>query len=336
MAEKTSRARVARRAFLCLSTVLASGLAAPALAQSAPAPESRKNVDEMGVDQVTGSFNWSLVEGDVGTGSKGIELIRFWGRSGWEDNWSGDLRVASNGVLTITFGNRSSVFVQVNGIWANSNDDGSKLMRGYDPSGGFISTYTSPEGTTITFKDIGLLAGTGGSELTIYSDSGGCSSANSIGCGVPVDITQPDGSGYSLTWDTPAQCQESNPDPWNVSENPIITCSGSYRLKDVRSKSSYAMKIKYQSEVQYTPSWHKRDSVKFFDLGQVYCDPSAQNCEGVASAGSIAYSYPNTNTVNVTDERAGTWVLTTNSSGQLDTRNNRDFGGAMIQFVGAG
>ncbi len=77
MAEKTSRARVARRAFLCLSTVLASGLAAPALAQSAPAPEQRRNTDAQGVDVVTGTFNPAIVEGDIGNASEGIKLVRY-------------------------------------------------------------------------------------------------------------------------------------------------------------------------------------------------------------------------------------------------------------------
>ena len=320
MIAKFSRARAVRRAALCLSTVLAAGIVFPALAQTAPAPERRKNVDELGVDEVTGAYNGAIVEGDVGTNGEGIKLIRHWGRAGFKDNWSGDLRITTTGVLTITFGDRSSVFVQVNnGAWANSNGDGSTLLRGYDPAGGHWTNYTAPDGTTVGFQDIGLLAGTGGAETTIFSDGQGCNSSNSLGCGVPTQISHPDGSGYILTWDTPSQCQEVQPDPWNVSENPIVTCNTSYRLKDVRSNSSYAMKIAYESGTQYTPPWHKRTSIKFFDLGQVYCDPNAANCDSVAAVNSVTYSAPNANTINVTDERNGTWVLTTNAAGLLSS-----------------
>ncbi len=319
MPNLTSRARAARRAALCLSTVLAAGIVFPAFAQTAPAPEQRRNTDQHGVDVVTGTFNPVIVEGDIGNSSEGIKLVRYWGQAGFKDNWSGELRLTGSPgaqTATITFGTISAKFTQTGGTWVNAKADGATLT--VTPiTGGTQYTYRAADGTSISYVSATALTGLGHDPLvfTIQMASTDCNSANAADCALPTQMLDPDGSRYTLTWDVPAQCT------YDAELNP--TCNLAYRLKDVRSKASYAMKVKYQSNSWPAGSpaphtnWPKRSGAKFYDLGQVYCDPNALNCDSVASVNSVTYSNPTASTTNITDERNGTWVLTTNTSGQL-------------------
>ena len=320
-----SRARAVRRAALYLSTVLASGLAFPALAQTAPTPEQRRNSNEQGVDVVSGTFNPAIVEGDVGNGSEGIKLVRYWGQAGFRDNWSGDLRLTGSPgsqTATITFGNISAKFTQSGSSWTNTKGDGATLTTAALPFGtGTAYTYRANDGTTITYQSVTGLTGltVDPSLYTIQMASTSCNTANATDCALPIQMLDPDGARYTLKWDVPAQCE------YDAELNPV-SCNVAYRLFDVRSKSSYAMKVKYQSNSwpQGSPApdtnWPKRGNVKFFDLGQVYCDPNAANCDSVAAVNSVTYSNPSANVVNVTDERNGTWVLTLGTGGLTGIR----------------
>lgn len=130
--------------------------------------------------------------------------------------------------------------------------DGATLVATPIPGGGGTQyVYRAADGSTITYKSVSGLTGLGHdpSAYTIQMASTFCNSGNATDCALPVQMIDPDGSSYTLTWHVPTQCYDAtNPDPWNVSENPgELVCSIAYRLTDVRSKSSYAMKIKYQS-----------------------------------------------------------------------------------------
>jgi RHS repeat-associated protein len=314
MPRSISRARVVRRAALCLSTVLASGFAVPAMAQSAPAPEQRRNADELGVDVVTGTYNPVIVEGDVGNGSEGIELVRYWGQAGYKDNWSGSIQIAGSAgsrVATITFGNVSEKFNEAGGSWVNTKANGATLTSA-DTGNGYQVTYRTSDGTTHLYHDATVMLGFQPQSMLVAG--AGCTATvqpfgTSDNCAFPVSIAEPDGSSYSLGWDTGTQCsydQELN-----------ATCSVGVRLRDVRSKSAYAMKIKYATNAYPNGLWTRRTNVKFFDLGQVYCDFSAANCDSVTAVNSVTYSNPSANTTQITDERNGNWLMTTNSLGRL-------------------
>lgn len=74
---------------LLLSTILVSGLAAPAFAQSAPAPEPYRANDEHGVDLATGTFNMEFTQGSIGPSDGGVAVKYYLGKGGTQDNWSG-------------------------------------------------------------------------------------------------------------------------------------------------------------------------------------------------------------------------------------------------------
>lgn len=321
MIANSKRACAARRLALCLSTILATGIAFPALAQNAPAPEQRRNVDERGVDVVTGTYNPVLVEGEVGNASEGIKLVRYWGQAGFKDNWSGDLRITGapgSQIATIIFGSISAKFTQSGANWINTKADGDTLTSA-SGAAGTIFTYTSSNGTKIIYEDIieriGYVPQTLDIQVSSYAN---CASANASNCALPSDITDSDGSKYQLKWDILSQCTYINGD-MDVPD----FCGVAYRLADVRSKSSYAMKVKYVSNAipavgfSPEPNWFKRSNAKFFDLGQVYCAEYASDCDSVAAVASVNYAYPNGATTNVTDAKGGTWTLTQNASLQV-------------------
>jgi YD repeat-containing protein len=310
------------RATALVSTALVSTiLIVPQVrAQTAPAPETYRNNDGNGVDVTTGTFNPAIVEGDVGNGGEGIKLIRYWGQSGYRDNWTGELRVTGTAgaqAASLNFGNITAKFTQSGSNWVNTKADGAKLTSitsGTDT----IYTYTEADGTKITYNSVTELTGRGfdQSVFTVQMASSFCTLTNSAYCGLPTAIVDPDGSSYSLTWHTPSKCT------FDAELNPV-NCDVAYRLIDVRSKSSYAMKAKYQSDSwpQSSPAphtnWPKRSGAKFYDLSQVYCDSAALNCDSVSSVSSVTYSNPNAATTNITDENGGTWVLTLDGSGRL-------------------
>lgn len=303
-----------------VGTILCSGLAAPALAQDAPAPEPYRNNDEHGVDLSTGTYNLEIAEGSIGPADGGVSMVRYYGQSGGRDNWSGDLRktqVGSTQYITITFGKISERFTKSGTAWIADKANGATLTEDLTDT---QFTYTDAGGTTIVYQSP-LALGTWSSYApTIIMPSSYCSSANALACGVPTSVAQLDGQKYTLTWNTPEQCDYSG--GFDVEPS----CTTTYRLTDVRSVSSYAMKVKYQTDVSSSggfrtggpppPGWWNRATLKFLDLSEVYCDPAALNCDSVAgSAPTVTYAYPAANIDEITNSRSGTWRITRGTSG---------------------
>ena len=301
---------------LLLSTILATGAAAPVLAQTAPAPEPYRNNDEHGVDLVTGTFNMSLQEGDIGPGKGGVNMVRYFGQSGYGDNWSGDLRITQEGstqVATINFGAISERFTKQGGVWVATKANGATLVESS------FFTYRAPDGTQITFMSPTMLGS--GNPATIAMPSAYCNSDNAINCGVPTEKADPDGSKYTMTWRIAEQCIYGDE----------TTCNLQYRLSDVRSNSGYAMKVKYQSDKGYSGSpsnpgppptgWFVRSSLRFIDLSQAFCDPNANNCDSIPGTWpTVTYSSPAVGVFQITNDVAGTWRLDGSVGGQFRIR----------------
>jgi RHS repeat-associated protein len=307
-------------AALLLSTILASGLAAPALAQTAPAPELYRNNDAHGVDLVTGSFNMDMEEGSIGPAQGGVKMVRYFGQSGYRDNWSGDLRKTMEGtieVITINFGKISERFTKQGGVWVSARAQGATLTETI-ANAEFV--YRSADGATIKYKTpFDLEFQSPGTTVNITMPSGSCTSTNALTCGVPVEKGEPDGAKYALTWDITEQCAYPN---GSVPEDGLLDCNRSYRLSDVRSNSSYGMKIKYASDQGGSgspgnqsppaPGWYQRSGLRFIDLSQVYCDPTANNCDSTpGNWPTVAYSTPSPGVFQITNDVNGTWRIET-------------------------
>jgi hypothetical protein len=274
---------------LLISTILAAGIAAPIFAQSAAAPEPVLNTDEHGVDLESGTYNIDMEEGNIGPAKGGVRMVRYYGQSGYRDNWSGDLRKTMEGatqVITISFGKISERFTNQAGVWVPAKANGATLNETVTNQ---EYSYKSAQGMTILYKSP-LALNDPSVAITPIIDMPGayCSNANATACAVPVENVDPDGS--------------------------------KYRLADVRSNSSYGMKIKYQSDVERTGTiqnpgppptgWFIRSGLKFMDLSQVFCDPNANNCDAVSGTWpTVTYATPAAGVFAITNDQAGTWRL---------------------------
>ncbi|WP_423141117.1 RHS repeat domain-containing protein [Parablastomonas sp. CN1-191] len=312
----------ALRTALCLSTILVSSVATLAAAQTADTPEQFRNNDEHGVDLTTGTYNPAIVEAAIGDQREGIALMRYWGRSGWRDNWSGDLRVTGSSgsqTATITFGGVSEKFTQSGSNWINAKANGGTLTSAPGPLyNGVIFTYTSADGSKVTYSNLAALIGSEPQTMTVQMASIYCNSTNATDCALPTQITKPNGASYALTWYVPSKCttdQELNE-----------TCNVAYRLADVRSKNSFGMKISYASSSWPTNSpapatdWTKRSGAKFFDLSQVYCDAAAASCDTVTATKSVTYATPSAGVFTVTNEKNESWRYAFGSGGLTGIR----------------
>src|ERR1051325_7034880 len=94
---------------IAIALLATSALPSSALAQSAPAPRFVE-VDDHGVDLVTGLPFVSMEEGGIGAGPGRVAMQRIWAEgAGWVDNWSG-------GLYPVTSGGSTKMYVQFNGI----------------------------------------------------------------------------------------------------------------------------------------------------------------------------------------------------------------------------
>lgn len=313
----TRSGRELLRLAMLVTSALAGTVSPPAFAQTAPAPESFRNDDEHGVDLTTGTYNATLFEGDIGNGAGGITLVRYHGQASWQDNWTGHLRITGTSgslVATITFGNISSTFNQSGSSWVNAKGDGAKLE-----GAGSQYVYKARDGAAVFYTPLSQMLGYTTVTIVTQNGLGSCNTTGAVECALPTSKTAPDGSEYTLTWDVPSQCTVEEGGDWDTE----ATCNVAYRLKDVRSKSSYALKLNYASDSwpYYSeaphPDWFKQSTSKFFDLSQVYCTETNVDCSGATPKAQVSYSYPSSSVTNITDEKGGTWVFTLNSSNRL-------------------
>jgi RHS repeat-associated protein len=139
------------RSALLISTVLASGLAAPALAQSTtPTPLPYGWEDKNGVEMATGTVETSdtflSIGANEGTLSFGMETTKgVWGNN----TYTGKIVVVTAGATitaTVDFGGNSESFTVTGSSYVSKKAEGSTLALS-----GSLYTYTTSDGTTITF-----------------------------------------------------------------------------------------------------------------------------------------------------------------------------------------
>jgi hypothetical protein len=67
-------------------------------------PPKYGNIDENGVELVTGNLDLALFEGSIGHDNIGLEFIEFWaGDAGRVENWSGGMYNRTAGGQTLTY-----------------------------------------------------------------------------------------------------------------------------------------------------------------------------------------------------------------------------------------
>ncbi|HEV7233094.1 MAG TPA: hypothetical protein VGN36_02540, partial [Sphingorhabdus sp.] len=251
----------------------------------------------------------------------GVAMVRYYGQSGYQDNWSGDLRKTTEGsteVVTINFGKISDRFTKQGGVWVSAKGNGATLT---ETVANAEFAYKTADGTQIVYKSPTRISG---STVSVGVDMPGgyCSSSNALACGLPVSKDDPDGQQYALTWHAPDYCTWPANEPQSIENQ---TCQTVYRLSDVRSNSGYGMKVKYQgnstgNNTGVPSSWFVRSGLRFFDLSQAYCDAAAYDCDGVAGSWpTVSYSVAS-GVFQIVNDQAGTWRLENASDGSFRVR----------------
>ncbi|HEX8643733.1 MAG TPA: RHS repeat-associated core domain-containing protein [Allosphingosinicella sp.] len=294
-----------RAGALSCALMASTCLTAPASAQSsAPQPSVFQNIDGNGVDLTDGSFNFSIVEGSIGTGESALTIARSYGRSGWTDGLPGRLRRSlypSGSRISVTFDNRAEHFDLVNGQWVSQTRGGATLT-GTSSS----YTYTSADGTIVEYGAPGRSApasvpGPAGIQYCLDDDEGECEL-------VPLSVRRPNGRRLDLHWTVAEICGE----PDLINGQP---CSWFPRLVSLTNESRYLAKFRYAADSYGSggpaPDWFRRTSVRLVNTAVEACDPDALDCAGLAQSWpTITYSAPAAGVSEVTDIGGRTWRFT--------------------------
>lgn len=196
------------RVLLGLSTILCSGIAAPAFAQATdglPRPAVQSSPDSYGVDLATGALNLSIADISAGAEGSGISHKRHWlGFDKWRDEFDITL-VEGNGKVTVSGGAGSGTFTASGGSYVSDQGDGSTLTR---PNGNFV--LTASDGTVTTFDHYDYRDGyratqvrrPDGETLNLTYTFGSFWLSDQFG--EPVEMSRPEAvqssSGYRLTF----------------------------------------------------------------------------------------------------------------------------------------
>mgnify|MGYP000011695107 CR=1 FL=1 len=307
---KLSNARAVRIGLLA-STILCAGLSAPIAAQKLAAPvEPWVATDENGVDLTNGRYYLDIVEGSIGSGDGAIAMVRYYGDTGLQDNWTGTLQLSNNGtVATVSLGKISEKFTDTGSGWVSAKANGGTLS-GYGGSW----TYRSPQGVEITYNSP--------SSMSFYPNTPsqyggpGCST-DGDSCGLPVEVRRPNGVVYSLNWDLYTNCYQ-NGQPGLPGEGfggglegNAEDCYTPFRLFTVTSNADYTMLFTYETNQSndhsgFPPqSYYNRKTVEFFNTSS-----------GPGSAGSqtVTYQRPASNVLVIANSQSGDWRITNNGA----------------------
>ena len=299
---------------LLASTILCAGLSAPAMAQKDAAPvDPWVATDENGVDLTNGRYYLDILEGSIGSGDGAIAMVRYYGDTGLQDNWTGTLQLSNNGtVATVSLGKISEKFTDSGSGWVSSKANGGTLS-GY----GGNWTYRSPQGVEITYNSPSSLSFYPGTPSQYGGP--GCST-NGDSCGLPVEVRRPNGVVYSLNWEVQTNCyQDGQPvipgggfgGGFGDTSGSTQECYTPFRLSSVTSNANYTMAFSYETDQSSfnggfpPPSYWNRAAIDFYVTSA-----------GAGSAGSqrVTYQRPASNVLVIANSQSGDWRITTNGA----------------------
>ncbi len=276
--------RRARRALLSLTTILCSGFAVPALAQSPPF----RNLDANGVDLTLGDVVLSFTEGSIGSGQSELALVRQ-NSGNYPLQWDGYTfsRTVSGTTATIMVGQAGRYFDYFTGpaggtSWSPTKANGATLTLA---SG--VYTYQAAGGTTVTFVDPTQLD-------QGYSNFCQTLPPNQTACSMlPSTITDPNGKKVTLTYQTYSQ-----PAGVYAPSTPITLYY--WRLKSISNNFGYGITFRYST----------------ISGGSGSTPPPAsfyQRLSANVGGKTISYAYPAADTVDITDMAGQVWEVTSGS-----------------------
>lgn len=249
-----SRTRAVRRALLCLSTVLGSGMAVPALAQSAD-PPVREAVDERGVNLATGAVTAPRHTLTIGSGNSSLSAAVDAGTSNWTHTWKLAIKSGGASQLVVVIGKRSLVFTLSGSTYINDQQTGETLI-----SSGSTFTFTDRDGSVIVFDRTQVDPD---ADDINYNGRGYLALGNSI--------TYPNGERISLHYKY-------------YSVDSIGGWTSFVRLQGLASSNGYVAKIGYASQAANSTGFQTITGLKMVNTAVDLCDASADDCAGLTQS----------------------------------------------------
>jgi hypothetical protein len=191
-----------RAGALACALMTTTALTAPARAQTNQSAEPAvRGVDDNGVDLISGTYPFTIVEGTIGSNDTGLSVVRAgvnnYGTSAWQNMFAYQTISGSVTTVVVTLGDSSESFTSTSGAaFVAAQGNGVTLTGGSHSD----FTYTDAGGTVMTF---------GAPVDDQYGASPFCAHAQSNlnGCfALPTGITRPDQATTSLTWDVHSNC----------------------------------------------------------------------------------------------------------------------------------
>jgi RHS repeat-associated protein len=288
-----------RTASLALALLTGSALSFPALSQTVNPRFSQ--VDDNGVDLVTGQFVFAVTEGTIGSGEGALTLRRFVSGSNTADDWTGLLyrrTVGSTILMHVEFGPIAETFTISGSTYTSTLANGGTLVA---LSGGQYR-YTASDGTQIVYSNVNQDSG-----VDYAMSAPLCSHADTDTCAVPLSITRPNGMTFTFDWQFHNHCDGYD------SELNCINPTAFFRFGGVSSSSNYQFTMSYATDSpgSYSapvPDWYKRTGASFTNLASA---PSPLP--------SSSYAYPSSGVYEMTDTGGRTWRFTA-SGGNFSIR----------------
>lgn len=282
------------KTWLVATSVLASGLAAPALAQTA-APEHTA-IDANGVDLINGTYNPKVI--DVSIGPEGPDGLTY-ERSALErplanKGYEGWVNINAAGEVSISIGGTSEKFVLSGSTYVPVNGGSSKLTR---PT---FTTWVYEKGN--------------GTQYKLFRDNVTDPSITLTGIS---EIKYPSGRKINLHW---VQRVFTIACP----QRPCPTTTRQ-RLSSITNSSNYQLKFGYAQNwagaitpSTMIPGWITLTKIQAINNQVDACDPVADTCTGFTRswpqatyAQSIAGAVT---TVDVVNDRGEAWRYTSSST----------------------
>lgn len=265
--------RCARRSLLGLTTILCSGLIAPAWGQVALTPPVRTSIDGNGVDLFLGTMN---VEGPIlsaGSGKQGLIWQKFNHGGGWGDNLVAALDI-SGSTVTVSFGARADRFIQSGSTYSPTEGNGSSLSFNNN-----VYTYTTRDGTVAKFTNIYVGAYPYGSNS-----------------GIITDITAPSGEKITYTYGSAPYCAATKPG----SNGDICTQRRTaYRVTSATSNFNYKLAFNYATaaaplnEVADSSFWNPWGNIKSVSMSNTAVAGGPVRNQSFSTTSSGGQSYYN-------------------------------------------
>lgn len=209
----------AHRSLLALTTILCSGLVAPAWGQVALTPPVRTSIDENGVDLFLGTMN---VEGpalSAGSGKQTLVWQKFNHGGGWGDNIVANLNISGT-TVTVSFGARTDRFIQSGSTYSPTEGNGSSLTFSNN-----IYTYKTKDGTVANFSNIYVGAYPYGSNS-----------------GIITDVTAPSGEKITYAYASVQYCAATKP---GSRGDICIQKRTAYKISSATSNYNYKLAFSY-------------------------------------------------------------------------------------------